>query len=295
MSGRAARLALVLAGATLATAPTLHATSAADRAATTAPSTVPTTPRPDPSTTATTTTVPDLAPRRAPTPEGPLRTVLVGDSVADTLAPGLERALADAGLGFLLSRAFPGFGFTSPWPGIVGGQPWPPAFEGWPEELSRQVEASDPDAVLVFAGGWDLVDRVVGDRTLVPFTPEWRAWYDGLLDDAVRRLSARGAVVYWLALPCDPRPDHDAANRRMDEVFSALAARWPGVVAHVPLDSFLCPGGGFSPTLPGPLGDAVDVWSPTLHLTEPGADLTGAWIVARMAPDWIASAGAAAP
>lgn len=264
------------AGATRSTSNSSSSTSV--RAAAATPPTAPPAP--------TTTTTPPVHPRRTLTPRTPLRVTLVGDSVASTLAPGIDRALVSAGLGRLHSSAFPGFGLTSPWPGIIDGKPWAATFTNWPTVFSDAVAHDDPDVVVVLLGGWDLVERTVDGKQLAPFTPEWRAWFDGRLDDALRRLSARGAVIEWLSLPCDPRPDTNARIGAMNAVFDALPARWPGTAEVLPFEEFLCPGDHFAQTQQVAGGSTVDVWSPTMHFTDPGATFAGRWIVDQLLRTW---------
>jgi hypothetical protein len=188
--------------------------------------------------------------RRTPTAAAPLRATVVGDSIAQTLAPsiavGFDQLTARTGVPHaqVQSAALPGFGFGSALPGIVHGKPDPgfPAFRDWQGLLDRAVTKYDPDVVIALVGSWDMVPRRVDGTYLDPTSCRWSSWYRPLVEEAGQHLTARGAVIIWLSFPCTVQREnrlHFALNR----VFHAFATAHRESVAYLDLDAFVCPHG----------------------------------------------------
>jgi hypothetical protein len=226
-----------------------------------------------------------VVPRRTPTRANPLRVLLVGDSVAGSFAPGLERALTPWGARFR-DRSFPGFGLTSTSPGFLSdGTPWPSRFEEWPSVVDSTVRTFDPDVVFAYVGDWDQIDRVALGRRIKAFSPEWRQWYHDVLDLYVRHLTARGAHVYWVLLTKDVRPEQQRINDAVNREFLALEARVPDRVTTVSIDRAIVPNGPFVQQMHLPDGRTIDVWK-LLHFTSEGADLVGNELVHDLGATW---------
>ncbi len=202
-----------------------------------------------------------LALRRAPSPAAPLRATIVGDSVAETLAPsiavGFDELARRTGIPHdeVQSAALNGFGFASALPGIRNGKREPgfPAFRDWQGLFDRAVTRHDPDVVVALVGSWDLLPREVGDAYLDPASCGWAAWYRPLVEQAVQRRTANGAVVVWLAFPYTAR-DTDPLHFALNAVFRDVAAAHPASVAYVDLDGFVCPDGRVVPEMRAPDG-----------------------------------------
>jgi hypothetical protein len=215
----------------------------------------------------------------------PLRVLLVGDSVAGSFAPGLQRALARDGAQFT-DRSFPGFGLTATSPGFLAdGTPWPSRFAEWPSVVDTAVRTFDPDVVVAYLGDWDAIDRVAFGKRVVALSPDWQRWYHDVLDLYVRHLTARGAHIYWVLLTRDVRPDQQRINDAVNRQFTALAARMPDRVTAVSVDSAIVPNGPFVQQMHLPNGQAIDVWK-LLHFTPAGADLVGNALVHDLGTTW---------
>ena len=138
--------------------------------------------------------------------EGPVRVVVVGDSVAYDAEPGIRAALEATGDVRVDTRSYGGVGLLRP--GIDG--------------YLADAVAGDPDVVVVMLGGWDL-GEVVAD-------PEA---YALRLDQTAALLTAGGAWVVWLSMPPTPPGEGiEEARQTANRLFAALADRHPPVV-HV--------------------------------------------------------------
>jgi hypothetical protein len=235
-------------------APTTTTTTTARPTTTTVPCGVRTTP---PASTAR-----RLRLRRPVDAASPLRVLVAGDSIAVTLGPSVKAALP-VPPAQLSSAAFPGYGFTSGRPGIVDGRPTTgvEAFRDWQRTLDDAIAQHDPDVVVILLGSWDLVPREVDGGLLDPSQCAWVPWYRSLVDEAWRRLTARGARIVWLGFPCAQR-ETDPHHHTLNGVFASLAADHPRSVAYVDLDALVCPGGRVAVELPGPDGRPTPVREP---------------------------------
>jgi hypothetical protein len=188
--------------------------------------------------------------RRTPTASDPLRATVVGDSIAETLAPSIavafDQLTARTGIPHapVQSAAEFGFGFASALPGIIHGKPDPgfPPFRDWQGLFDRAVVKYDPDVVIAVVGSWDMVSRKVRGEYIDPSDCGWAPWYRGLVDEAGRHLLANGAVMIWVSFPCTVQPEN-RFHFRLNGVFHAYATSHPGAVAYVDLDGFVCPAG----------------------------------------------------
>jgi hypothetical protein len=205
---------------------------------------------------------PELTFRRKVTKDHPLRVGFVGDSVAYSLIPTLtataEELLHRRALPFTTVGGFtgPGFGLTADVPGHndIGPTAPPEAYAGWRDAITRMVQVDDPDLVLVLLGIWDTIERRPGGRSLAPGMPEWDWWYGLLASEFVKALTARGASVIWLVMPCVGRPD---VNARVEKVNAVLRRTWraaPGRVGSIELSQAACRDGAPIRTANGPWG-----------------------------------------
>lgn len=223
------------------------------------------------------------APERAGTAAPrPLRVLVVGNSVASTLARGSPLADEPHGL-----EARPGFEVTdriilacgiSSLPQVVlSSGPEPNACGGtgrWQQQWPLDVAAVEPDVVFVGAGDHDVYDAIDPGGTLVPHgSAAWRAQYSADVAEMFRVLRATGATVVALTPGCygentldptDPpivqRNDPERV-RAVQAVWRAQASRRRGV-HFLDLDASICPGGAADPAL---RPDGV-------HFSQAGAD-----------------------
>jgi hypothetical protein len=236
-----------------------------------------------PATTATPPRRADVPPaitfRRAVDTRSPLRVGFIGDSVAFSLVPTLqgvgEELNREKGLPYTTAGGFegPGFGLTADVEGYNDIGPTAPAsaYAHWRDAVSRMVFVDNPDVVLVLLGIWDTIERFPGGRALAPGTPEWRRWYASIASEFVRTLTARGATVIFLMMPCVERRDLDA---RLQIVNGVLRTAWrvaPGRVGYLNLSRVACRDGKPVYEATGPAGPVRVREADGIHFHAPDA------------------------
>jgi peptidoglycan/LPS O-acetylase OafA/YrhL/lysophospholipase L1-like esterase len=166
----------------------------------------------------------------------------------------------------------------------------------WREQWSRYVEEFDPDVVLLMVGSWEVFDRRIDGRRLRFATPEHDAYLTGLLQEAVDRLSARGARVVVATQPVPvsepdpgrPREWWDKPADRFDHLnalLRSLAAANPTTTQLIDLAARVCP------TAPCPKKiDGVTPRPDGVHYGAAG----GRWVAEWLTPQLVA-AGAEQP
>jgi hypothetical protein len=179
-----------------------------------------------------------------------MRSLIVGDSIATTLAPSLAYAaqLLSEQTGVpraeMQTIAVPGFGFTSSLPGVYDGrlQPGFDVFRDWTGTIDAAIAKDDPDVVVVLVGSWDMVRRVVDDRLVGPADCAWTPWYRAMVETALQHLTARGARVLWLAFPCTTQ-EENVDHFTLNHLLRSVAAEHHDAMAYVDLDGYVCPDG----------------------------------------------------
>ena len=218
-----------------------------------------------------------------PAPAGPLRLIVVGDSLAQNLGVGLEWRALDTKDMVVWNRGISGC------PIGRGGERW---HTGTPHEMCswwgtakgrQEIDAFRPSVILVVAGLNDIVDRrrpEWGDYR-GPGDPAFDAWllseYTAMFDVA----SKGGVPVVWVPPPCVDweagtgwggfvGEDRDGERRRLHHnsaTVPTLRARRSIVVAD--LQSQICHGNTFDPDALGVENSRPD----GLHLTNGASEL----------------------
>ncbi|MFZ4519240.1 MAG: acyltransferase family protein [Microthrixaceae bacterium] len=185
----------------------------------------------------------------APSFEPPTRVLLVGDSVAASMADELGAALRGQGVAFADS-AFPGCGIVEGDPAEPDGTPYALTKACGPQIAPNQrdvVARTRPDLVVALST-WEASDRL-WEGTFHPFgTPESDDTLLALYRRTVDRLSARGARVAFVTVP-DPvdslngplDPARRERLRHLNGVLGRLAAEDPVRVSLIRLDDIVCP------------------------------------------------------
>ncbi len=188
----------------------------------------------------------------------PPRVLLVGDSVATSLLPGLNEVGSAAGLE-LSAVAFPGCGVVRGMPAGANGRP----IEGLgekcdtavPELHENTIATVQPDLV-VWLSTFEMMDRIVDGQWLHVGTGEGNAGYAALVEETADRLRARGARLVIL-LPALPNPGgwlpdypYDQRVWRVQTLIQLLteqAALHPDTTSTIDLAPIVCPGGSPCP------------------------------------------------
>ena len=212
--------------------------------------------------------------------------LLAGDSTAFTLAwhfgpsrrPGADwHFLATLGCGVIRGDT------------VSSGRTWRQRdiCKKWPQQWATWSETWHVDLAVVQVGAWEVLDVRVDGETLRVGTPEHSRYLAGELEDAIGVLSAGGARVVFLKVPCfGPSPDGARLGAERTDVarVEAVNAVIDSVVAAHPeraevLDSaaWLCPGGRYVDEIGG-----VRVRYDGVHFDAEGADAFWAWLAPKI-------------
>jgi hypothetical protein len=274
--------AVVIVATAGATAPPAYLQGGPDSLLTSAPSgQIPAAPPPGPAPEAGIAAPPGAAPAR--------RVVLVGDSLAESLLPGLKEAAIEHGVD-LFPASVSGCG-------VIGGQPvdlagvtykWSDDCENAiPKYQTQRIAQFRPDVVM-WLSGWDRTERVVGGKRVSPRTIEGREAFLGLIDEAATRLTATGARLVMLtvapAAPSEeyPDPPHDDSFVQMNRLIREYGRRHPDRVAIVDMDKLLCPNGQ-------PCPESVGGIRPRYRDGNHFEDDTAGWVARQIMPQVIAA------
>jgi peptidoglycan/LPS O-acetylase OafA/YrhL len=201
---------------------------------------------------------------------------VVGDSLANSLYPGVQRAGVKANLWWSAGCRL-----------IHGGLPYHPDYDQscpWESDFRQVISYYQPRRVVLFMGIWDMfvVQPKGSDAQLTPGDPAWNALFARQMRTALRLLEAGGARVTVLTLPCTALMGtvsfKDVGSFDLRRVVAANRVI-KQVVAQDPraevADTFarLCPGGRYSANV-----DGVATRKDGVHLSDAGADLVGRWL-----------------
>ena len=190
---------------------------------------------------------PNVATAGRPT-VGSHRLLLVGDSLAVSLLPGLEQVTAPVGVD-LASRAVAGCGLLTGMPLDPKQQPYPwsqACSDAVPRIEADAVRDTQPDVVVWLSGAWDARDRIVAGKTVKVGSARDDRVVTQLIADAAQRLTASGAHLVIVTVAPDAPGSQLAAdpqrNRRLADLNRLL--RTFALTHHVPvtdLRSIVCP------------------------------------------------------
>jgi lysophospholipase L1-like esterase len=212
---------------------------------------------------------------------------VVGDSVAVTVAQGLEQA---SGLS-VWNQGMLGCGLSAPGRVRIEGQELgsTPKCDAWPQRWTDHIRAFDPEVVVLLTGVWDGYDREIDGTWLEVGTPEFDAHYLGLLRQAISTLSSGGGRVVLLTAPyissSDPNAEEHPASSfdpdridRLNGLIRQAAAEDPTRAVAVDLNAFSAPEGHYTDELLGVSGVRGD----GVHFTPKGAALVTSWLVPQL-------------
>lgn len=220
--------------------------------------------------------------------EEPLRVMLVGDSVADSLSPGLERVAREHGF-LLWNASVPGCGIATDigdrwfaeWRGVE-----PRCLPGWRDRWPRQLAEFRPHVVVALFGAQDAFDRRIDGHVVRFDTPEGETLARAELGGALDTLSSTGARVLLLTTPyyrlgwpqrveLERSPLHEPWIDRYNAIQRDVAAARDGSVEVVDLNAFLNPGGTWTDTIDGVKVRSYD----RSHLSPLGARVVARWLL----------------
>jgi uncharacterized protein len=179
--------------------------------------------------------VTQTTPIRKPTPQDPLRVVVVGDSLA-------------AGLGAYLEREFdPDLVRVSQQGRISTGLSRLDYFD-WLGELTKIEEGYRPDLVVVMIGDNDNQSlQTPGGQTEAEIGSfEWPKGYEDRVEQMTRIAVDGGAHVAWVGLPIVDKKDRWPVMQRQNEIFQRVAERTPNALYVDTWDRFATPDGDYT-------------------------------------------------
>jgi len=212
----------------------------------------------------------------------PVRFMLVGDSMAVTLAIGLQvDSVRHYGVRFI-NRETLGCDLDNI-PAIIGGRVDQPVSDctHWRPLWTSDVASTRPDVVGMLVGRWDLCDHVYKGQIVHVGQPAWNAHLAGEINQAVDIFSAHGARVVLFTMPdinaADEAPGSAAFPENDQSRVDAFNAIVAGVAAHrrstvtlLDLNKKLDPHGSFQLAI-----DGVQVrWPDGVHISKAG----GQWL-----------------
>jgi SGNH domain (fused to AT3 domains) len=218
---------------------------------------------------------------RRSAPPGSQRVMVVGNSVADSLAEAFSGIVTDPRL-VVLNAALDGCIFPPPVkaPPLItphGPLDWPPCHPAWEAGV---VERFRPTVVFWVVS--DLVNRGLSarGRTVSPCTAPFDALYRQSLRDEVARLGAAGARVVITTEAYDGRSSATKDDDRAVDCDNAIRRRVAAQTHSQLIDLFgyICPGGHCVVTQ-----DGVTLRPDGVHYTGPGGATVAQWLLSQLA------------
>src|SRR6266545_1497001 len=220
----------------------------------------------------------------------PTKVLVVGDSVAATMALGIERAQAKDHL-LVWNRGVLGCGISRGGDVLEGGElrHQSSSCDNWPTRWGQLLDQFHPDVVVMLVGAWDVLDRRVNGQWLRLGTPEHDQYFLHTITDAVDLLGSRGAHVVVLTTPYYSRPEltvpdpirwieYDPSRvDRINSLFRTWMSQNAGKATLFDLNRFVSPGGHFADTIGG-----VNIRDDGVHFSPSGADYVADWLSPRL-------------
>ncbi len=215
----------------------------------------------------------------------PTKVLLVGDSVAGTLGLGFNQAGPANGLAFW-NRGMLGCGLLSQGAVIEGGevQPIDPGCD-WRGRWDRDLQAFQPNVVVILVGAWDVPDRMVDGEVLRFGTVEYDTYFLHELDEATAAMGSTGAKVVLLTTPFFQHverageegrswPEYDPWRvDRINTLFRQFEVAHPGRYTILDLNRYVSPGGKYADQI-----DGVTVRDDGVHFSQQGATFVANWL-----------------
>ncbi len=229
----------------------------------------------------------------------PVKVVVFGDSVAWRVGFAMEASQPEQSYDVsIVNDAIVGCGVLRSTEYLAHGVPDPvtescntssPAAAQWPALWKGDLEQLRPNVVVVLAGRWELMDRLIAGHWLHIGEPVFDAQLRQSLEQAVQVGTSTGALVVLMTAPCfssgeqdngAPWPEDSATRLALyNQMVRSVAAEHPTTVQVDDLGGQLCPGGRYSTFLDGIQirdGDGV-------HIVPTAA--AGDWLDTKVLPD----------
>jgi peptidoglycan/LPS O-acetylase OafA/YrhL len=207
----------------------------------------------------------------------PVKVLLVGDSIAETLGEGLgEVSVQDKYDYVLYDHAILGCGVADGTEVEVMGQVdsivpacgGPPAPNDdlsliipWATQWAQEIAEIHPNVVVEGAGRWELVDRLYQGQWTNITQPGLAAYIKSQLEKAAAVANDAGLPMVFLTAPCTQEPeqpdgdawpeDNPARRNAYNRMIREIAHAHPRTVFVDDLEKAACPGGRYASTVHG--------------------------------------------
>ena len=219
----------------------------------------------------TLTTVPNQDPadnRLQPTPESPLRLLIVGDSTMDGVGAALLRDATATGkieaqLNYKIST-----GLSRP------------DFYDWPQYLRQTTSEFGIGAVIIMLGANDAQPFLVNDEPVSYGTDLWFETYTARVAGLMAYLAGEGVRVVWVGQAPMKDPEFDAKMVVLNEVYRTEAERAGPLVEYLDPRGHMGDEGSYASYLPNQAGEQVRVRRiDGVHFTPEGGDRLSPFII----------------
>ncbi|MCU1426843.1 MAG: hypothetical protein JWL83_843 [Actinomycetia bacterium] len=222
----------------------------------------------------------------------PIRILVVGDSVGQTLGRGFELWGMHTGRAQVWNDAhyYCSLGRYAPRISGIGMEgPQATVCDSWAERWPKELQQFNPDVTIVLYTIWESVMRKPpgSDTYLNPGDPRYDSWQLSEYNKAADTLSARGGKVVWLTVPCiRPNGPFDAADAKGTDLIryenahqiGALRRTRPKSVHIVDLFGELCPGGQFNVAF----HNVAQARPDGAHFSDAGAEAVAGWLMDKI-------------
>jgi len=173
-----------------------------------------------------------------------------------------------------------------------------PDFFNWPAELQQKVKSFEPGAVALMFGANDNQAVQTDDGKIYQFGSDgWKAEYRKRVQDAIDLLFAEGVRrIYWVGQPIMPTTSFNSQIKLMNDIYSGVAAKNPGVEYIDAYKLFLNSGGQYSQYLPDASGEMQQVREQDgEHLTYAGGLRVAQAVIDAIKKEWFPKKGETGP
>jgi hypothetical protein len=196
---------------------------------------------------------------------------------------------AFVGCGVLRSTEYSSHGVPSPVTADCNTSA--PSSAQWPAQWKGDLDQFQPNVVVLLAGRWEVMDRLIDGRWLHIGEPAFDADLKRSLEQAVAVGTSTGALMVLMTAPCfdsgeqpngQPWPEDTAVRlAAYNQLVRQVAAEHPSTVQVDDFGGLLCPGGTYTTSFDGVQirdGDGVHI------VPTPAA---GQWLDAQVLPEVI--------
>jgi hypothetical protein len=224
--------------------------------------------------TASATTTPPEPELRTPTAAEPLRVWVGGDSMSQVFGQSLVAFAEDSGvmdttLDYRIST-----GLTRP------------DYFNWPAHLDTEVDALDPEAVVIMFGANDAQGMEVDGEVFQTLDADWSEEYRRRGAGTMDLLQEDGRIVYWVGQPIMRDGGFSDRMAGLNEIYESEAASRPWIRYIDAYDMFADDSGAYNAFLAGLDGNVQDMrQGDGIHLSRPGGDLLAQAVLDQIEAD----------